>query len=257
MDNSSFCNANADGQLSAISKLEDGVYHVVGEIVIVHEITLAEAVTNLKRIILACGDMRIIIITPGPRYLTQPCCCSNEHCTYLLIPESGLKMMTDLSRLHLFIQRRLSSSPNVVVVPAGELLVGKKAASSEEMLSAFSSWGTVHGSTASYTRMALSLVDCHFSKMPPATPVVPPRPPQHQKRPRAESTSSYDSSSEYSQPIPALSSFRSPGPSRLPSLRGFTRGGSRGSGFGPGNPFPRGFKMGKFGGGRGGGGRGK
>jgi hypothetical protein len=119
---------------------------VVGEIVVVHEITLAAAVTNLKRIILACGDRRIIIITPGPRYLSQPCCCSNKHCTHLLIPESGLKMMSDLSRLHLFIQRRLSSSPNVVVVPAGELLVGKKAASPEEILSAFSSWGTVHGS---------------------------------------------------------------------------------------------------------------
>jgi hypothetical protein len=81
-------------------------------------------------------------------------------------------MMADLSRLHLFIQRRLSSSSNVVVVPAGELLVGKKAASLEETLSAFSAWGKVHGSTASYTRMALSLVDCHFNKMPLATPVV-------------------------------------------------------------------------------------
>jgi hypothetical protein len=129
LDNSSFCNANADGQLSAIIKQKDGVFHVVGEIVVVHDITLAAAVTNLKRIILAWGDRRIIIITPGPRYLSQPCSCSNEHCTHLLIPESGLKMMSDLSRLHLFIQRRLSSSPNVVVVPAGELLVGKKAAS--------------------------------------------------------------------------------------------------------------------------------
>jgi hypothetical protein len=118
LDNSSFCYANADGQLSAISKQNDGVFHVVGEIVIVHEITLAAALTNLKRIILACGDRRVIIITPGPRYLTQRCCC-NEHCTHLLIPESGLKLMADLYRLHQFIQRRLSSSPNVVVYEDG------------------------------------------------------------------------------------------------------------------------------------------
>ncbi len=256
LDNSSFCSANADGVLSPISKLEDGIYHVVGEIVVVHEITLAAAVTNLKRIILACGNRRIIIITPGPRYLSQPCCCSNLHCTHLLIPEAGLKMMSDLSRLHLFIQRRLSSSPNVTVVPAGDLLVGKTAASQEETLSAFSTWGKVHGSTASYTRMALSLVDCHFNKAPPATPVVPPRPPLNQKRPRSESTSSFESGSEHGQPIPALSSFRPPGPSRPPSQRGFTRGGSRGSGPGSGFSFPRGFKMGNSGGGRGGGGRG-
>jgi hypothetical protein len=37
---------------------------LVGEIVVVHEVTLAAAVTNLKRIILACRDRRVIIITP-------------------------------------------------------------------------------------------------------------------------------------------------------------------------------------------------
>jgi hypothetical protein len=119
----------------------------------------------------------------------------------------------------------LSYSPNCVVVPVGDLLVGKKAASPEDALSAFSSWVSVHGTTASYMRMALTLVDSHFSKTPPATSMVPPRPPLHQKRPRAESSSSYESGSESGQPIPALSSFRSSGSFRLPSLRGFTRGG--------------------------------
>ncbi len=55
LDNSSFCCANAEGQLSAISKQKDDIYHVVGEVVVVHEVTLAAAVTNLKRILLACG----------------------------------------------------------------------------------------------------------------------------------------------------------------------------------------------------------
>jgi hypothetical protein len=100
LDNSSFCCANADGQLSAIIKLKDGLFHAVGEIVVVHEVTLAAAVTNLKRIIIACGDRRVIIITPGPRYLSQSCCRSNSHCSNLLIPDSGLKLMADLSRLH-------------------------------------------------------------------------------------------------------------------------------------------------------------
>ena len=47
LDNSSFCCADSDGQLSAISKQNDGVFHVIGEIVVVHEVTLAATVTNL------------------------------------------------------------------------------------------------------------------------------------------------------------------------------------------------------------------
>ncbi len=115
--------------------------------------------------------------------------------------------MADLSRLHQFIQRRLSSSPNCVIIPACDLLAGKQAVSPEEALTAFSTWGSVHGSTASYTRLALTLVDCNFGKTPSVVPVVPTRPQQHQKRPRAESTTSYESGSESGQPIPALSSF--------------------------------------------------
>ncbi len=49
---------------------------------------------------------------------------------------------------------------------------------------------------------------------------------------------------------PANLSLLWPASSRPPNLRGFTRGGSRGSG--TGNPFPRGSKRGNFEGGRGG-----
>jgi hypothetical protein len=166
-------------------------------------------------------------------------------------------MMADLARLHQFIQRRLSSSINCTVVPACDLLTGKKGASIEEALAAFSSWGTVHGPTASYTRMALALVDGYFGKPAPAAPVVPKAASQQLKRQRSESSTSYESGSESGQPIPALASFRTS--FRQPSLRGFSRGGSRGSGPGSGNPFPRGSKRGSFDGdgGRGRGYRGK
>jgi hypothetical protein len=162
-----------------------------------------------------------------------------------------MKMMADLARLHQFIKRRLSSSANCLVIPACDLLAGRKGASLEEALAAFSSWRTVHGSNASYTRMALSLVDSYFGKTTPAAPVLPKNTTQQQKQQRAESSTSYESGSESGQPIPALSSFRTS--SRQPSLRGFSRGGSRGSG----NPFPRGYKRGSFDGSRGRGSRGK
>jgi hypothetical protein len=126
LDNSSFCSANKDGQLSAITKLKDGLYHVPGELVVVHEVTLAAAVTNLKRILVACGNRRVFIITPGPRIHTLPCCCKGAHCSHLQVPDSGLKLMQDLAQLQLFISRRLGGSRNYTVIPACDLLSGKR-----------------------------------------------------------------------------------------------------------------------------------
>jgi hypothetical protein len=187
--NSSFCCANCDGQLSAITKQKDGLYHVPGELVVVHEVTLAAVVT---RLLVACGDRMVFIITPGPRYHGIPCCCSGDHCTHLQIPESGIKLMQDLARLQLFISRRLSSSSNCSVLPACDLLTGKMNASPEEVLAAFSSWGAVHGSSSNYTRIALCLVDNHFRKTPAmaATTAQPFLPAPPTKRPRADSSSS-------------------------------------------------------------------
>jgi hypothetical protein len=240
LDNSSFCSANMDGQIWAITKLKDGLYHVQGELVVVHEVTLAAAVTNLKRLLVACGNRRVFIITPGPRYLTLPCCCKGGHCTHLQVPDFGLKLMQELARLQLFISRRLGGSGNCTVIPACDLLSGKSNTSPEEALAAFATWGAVHGSTANYTRMVLTLVDSHFRRGPAAPPA---QPSLSTKRPRCDSSTSYDSGSESGLPIPALSSFkpRFKAPAvRQPFLPGFTRGGSRGGG----NNSKRGFQGG-------------
>ncbi len=132
---------------------------------------------------------------------------------------------------------RLGGSDKCTVIPACDLLTGKSNTSLEEALAAFASWGTVHGSNANYTRMALSLVDSHF-RLGTAAPAAQPAPPsQAAKRLRHDSSTSYDSGSEAGLPIPALSSFRTPrfkAPAgRQPSLPVFTRGGSRGGGNNP------------------------
>ncbi len=142
----------------------------------------------------------------------------------MLIPDSGMKFdLWPIARLTQFISRRLSSSTDCTVIPACDLLVGKKTAHPDEALAAFSSWGAVHGTNASYTRMALSLVDNYFGKPSSAVPVQ-----RTGLKPRAESTSSYQSGPAAGQPIPALNSFRLPA-ARQPSLPGFTRGGTRGA----------------------------
>jgi hypothetical protein len=89
LDNSSFCCADQDGTLASISKdKSDNKYHVVGELVVVHEITMAAAVTNLKRLLAICGDRkhslpavrkRIMLLYNGP--LCAP-------------PDSGLRPQT-------------------------------------------------------------------------------------------------------------------------------------------------------------------
>jgi hypothetical protein len=64
LDNSSFCQADGDGVSTPIVKLADNKYHVVGKIIVAHEITMAAAVANLKRILAVCGGRKVFIITP-------------------------------------------------------------------------------------------------------------------------------------------------------------------------------------------------
>jgi hypothetical protein len=63
LDNSSFCCADNGGVLSPVKKGEDGIFHVIGEPVAVYKVTMAAAVTNLKRILAACSD-RLVLIMP-------------------------------------------------------------------------------------------------------------------------------------------------------------------------------------------------
>ncbi len=192
-----------------------------------HEITLAAAVANLKRILAVCGERRVLIITPLLRYVNATCCEEATHCIYRLIQDSPLKLYMDLVRLHKFIEGRLSSFPKCEVIPAGDLLAAKHGASPSEVLSAYSSWGAVHGSGGSYTRMALTLVDKvlrgNFRQQTPPTPASDGR----AKRKRAESTSHASSDSSSASSRRHYSLDRKPDFSRGGS-RGGPRGGSRG-----------------------------
>ncbi len=234
LDNSSFSQADGDGVITPIAKLADNRYHVVGEIIVAHEITMAAAVANLKRILAVCGGRKVFIITPLLRYINEFCCGEQAHCTHRLIPDSATKLLLDLGSLHRFIERRLSSFPLCEVIPAGDLLAAKHGASTSQiLLAAYSSWGAVHDSGAAYTRMALTLVDKvltgSFKK-----PLPPPKSADGGgKRKRTKSGSSSDSHRS------AASSSRHSGADFLPS---FTRGGRRGSGRGGGRGrFPANF----------------
>jgi hypothetical protein len=75
LDNSSFCQADGDGVITPIVKLADNKYHVVGEIIVAHEITMAAAVANLKRILAVCGGRKVAATTTAtslPSFLILP-----------------------------------------------------------------------------------------------------------------------------------------------------------------------------------------
>jgi hypothetical protein len=236
LDNSSFCCADQDGTLAAITKdKSDNKYHVIGELVVVQEITMAAAVTNLKRLLAICGDRKVFIITPCLRYANASCCITKGHCVHRQIPDFAFRLLEDLRRLHSFFKQRLSSFANCTVIPAGDLIARKKDASNSDIIAAYSGWGAVHGSGTSYTRMALYLLDNLFR-----VPIAKPAPPSNKgKRLRSESTSS-SVNSGYSGTGSGNRSARRDdrsggdrcdrGDRREPGfVPGFIRGGSRGS----------------------------
>jgi hypothetical protein len=234
LDNSSFCQADSDGVISQIVKLADNKFHVVGELIVAHEITMAAAVANIKRILAVCGDRKVYIITPLLRFINAACCFDASHCTHRLVPDSATKLLLDLARLHRFIESRISSFSNCEVIPAGDLLAAKHGASTSEVLTAYASWGAVHGNSAAYTRMALTLVDKVLSGNFKTPVQQQPASGGSGKRKRTESGTS-------------TSSSRSSGGAQLHHRRdgqptGFVRGGSRGGGRGgfPSNPGKRG-----------------
>jgi hypothetical protein len=47
-------------------KLNDKKFHMVGELIVAQEITMAAAVANLKRILTVCGDRRVYMYSPSP-----------------------------------------------------------------------------------------------------------------------------------------------------------------------------------------------
>ncbi len=95
---------------------DDGIFHVVGELVVVHEVTMASGLKNLKRLLALCGDRQVFILTPLLRYAHVACCKAISHSIHGLILDFAVKSSEDLRRLHSFIASRLSAFLNSKVI---------------------------------------------------------------------------------------------------------------------------------------------
>jgi hypothetical protein len=82
-----FMDMSSDGTISPIKKLPDGKYHMVGDLAITPGILLRPMYAALDEIIKLCGDRRIYILTPLPRYNLVLCCDDDSHCVNLVVKD--------------------------------------------------------------------------------------------------------------------------------------------------------------------------
>jgi len=158
LDNNSFRCSDKDGELSALQRGEDGHHHVVGDVVVTPEVTMAPIISHLGKLIDACGNGPVYVLTPLPRYTGTPCCQNPDHCTHMADPDYGIRICCETFRLNKIIAARLINHQNVLIVNTGDILVGKSNVAPSELLAAMSVWPGVHGPQEAYTKIALKLL---------------------------------------------------------------------------------------------------
>jgi hypothetical protein len=164
LDNSCFMNMSADGTISPIKKLEDGKYHVVGDLAITPGILLRPMYAALEEIIKLCGNRRIYILTPLLRYILVPCCELDSHCANLIVKDDATRqgvfdIMDELEMIGRAVSIKFASC---TVINTGDLLAGKTGATRHEVLDAMiAHWMSdpVHGTKTGYSKLATKLAD--------------------------------------------------------------------------------------------------
>jgi hypothetical protein len=81
LDNSYYHTKYWDGSRGPPKKLEDGHYHVVGELHMEPRDMQRELLKELKPVLDLAGKRNAIIVTPMPRYWTRGCCGDPNHTT--------------------------------------------------------------------------------------------------------------------------------------------------------------------------------
>jgi hypothetical protein len=252
MDNSCFMNMSSDGTISPIKKLEDGKYHVVGDLAITPGILLRLTYAALDEIVKLCGERRIYILTPLPRYILVPCCDDDRHCVNLAVKDDISRqgvfdIMDELDLIGKAVSIKFASC---TVLNTGDLLARKTGAMRHKVLDAMiAHWMSdpVHGTKAGYSKLAMKLAERVEADLVPKAVTK-----KTAVKKRAASPEAGSSGSSYPRNVRGRGGQDtgytfSPGShlnQRGGWLPNFTRGGSRGDG-------------GRGGGGRGGGGRGR
>jgi hypothetical protein len=135
----------------------EGGYHATGELIVAPDRALVNPIGNLKRVVEACGDHSVFVISPHFRFVRGPCCYAAGHMTNFGDPGFIREMVKDLSRVFQLLKRSL---PNVKVIEGMELICGKKYNLEKATAAATSCWtaDVIHPTSHTYAKMALHLL---------------------------------------------------------------------------------------------------
>jgi hypothetical protein len=176
LDNSCFKVTNAAGDLLSISKSKtDKKYHVIGDLAVTPFSLLANSITELERLIHACGPRKVYILSPSARYLLMSCCETATHCANVRGKDdaalnASMKILSDLADLNQSLYNRLNKN-NVEFVFTGDLLAGQANCSMDVLMEVLiNCWSNdpVHGDKIAYTKLAMGLLS-RFAKPSTAT----------------------------------------------------------------------------------------
>jgi hypothetical protein len=160
MDNSAFMSVSSDGSMAPLSKSTGGEsgYHAAGELIVAPDRALVSPINNLKRLVDACGEHPVFVISPHFRFVRGPYCYAAGHMTNFGDPDFIKEMVKDLSRVFQLLKRSL---PNVKVVEGMELICGKKYNLERATAAATTCWAgdVIHPTSHTYAKMALHLLE--------------------------------------------------------------------------------------------------
>ncbi len=168
LDNSAYFGATEDGGMAPLSQCmpKDKGYHAIGALVVASERSISSSVTQLNRLISACGDRQIFILSVMPRFIIMPCCDHPGHMTNFLDDNYLQTILRDLSVLQASVKRMLVGGQLVDVM---ELICGDQYTLEKAATAARTGWTTdpVHPSRHTVAKIGLHLIE----KMGNYTPV--------------------------------------------------------------------------------------
>jgi hypothetical protein len=160
LDNSAYFGATDDGGMTPLSKCvpKDKGFHAVGALVVASERSISSTVTQLNRLISACGCRQVFILSVMPRFIIMPCCDHPGHMTNFLDENYLRTILRDLTSLRTSVKRMLVGGQ---LVDTMELICGDQYSLEKAEAAARAGWTTdpVHPSKHTVAKIGLHLIE--------------------------------------------------------------------------------------------------